>query len=169
MRPFIIGLVIQVLDRAAFSWKVIDLDSQLVQNGRIALEMMAREIRQATLITLAEADRLYIRTDLGEGIQEYVYYVRPGRRSSDLYDLDRAQGTDTDLLAEFLSSGTGIFQYWDRDNQEMSLPVTPQGERNKIVLITVILEFASEEIPWGGRERKTLRTSMRPRTTITGD
>ena len=140
----IIVVIYEMLNQGTISWEYGDMETEIVQNGRVGLEWMGKEIRQATQIGMADTSRLIFWGDVdNDGLGNNVEYVRT------LTNLYRVDYTKTPVATEAVSTYVRNFelQYWGDDpssphidtTKYAPLPVVPQSKRDSIRLIAMRL------------------------------
>ena len=139
----IIVVIYEMLNQGTISWEYGDMQTEIVQNGRVGLEWMGKEIRQATQIGVADTARLIFWGDVdNDGLGNNVEYVRT------LTNLYRVDYTKTPVATEAVSTYVSNFELQYRgydpssphiDTTEFSTPVVPQSKRDSIRLIAMRL------------------------------
>ncbi|GEM_PF-5719234 len=139
----IIGVIYEMLNQGTISWEYGDMATEIVQNARVGLDWMERDIRQATQIGVADTARLIFWGDVdNDGVGNNVEYVRT------LSNLYRVDYTKTPVATEAVSTFVRNFelQYWGDDPSSPHIdttkytnPVAPQSKRDDIRLIAMRL------------------------------
>jgi len=138
----IIGVIYEMLNQGTISWEYGDMETEIVQNARVGLDWMAREIRQATQIGVAGTSQIVFWGDNIPGNKaEYI------RILSNLYRVDYTTplSPSTETVSTFVRNFE--LQYWGDDPSSPHLdtikylptPVTPQSKRDDIRLIAMRL------------------------------
>lgn len=131
-------------------WNFINFREETSSQGSAALIRIARELRQATGITTADAANLIFSADLdADGTDDSVQYLR--NAGSELRRIFNSNGQ-----GDILSSGINSldFTYYDGNNAALARPVADPSE---IKRIKINLTMQS------GSQTKTLKTQIWPR------
>mgnify|MGYP001578023113 CR=1 FL=1 len=151
----IIVVIYEMLNQGTISWEYGDMATEVVQNARIGLDWMERDIRQATQIGIADTARLifwgdvdgksYIPVPQGGrgGLGNNIEYVRI---LSNLYKVDYTTApSSTETVSTYVRKFE--LQYWGDDPSSphldtvryLPVPVNPQSKRDDIRLIAMRL------------------------------
>lgn len=131
-------------------WNFISFREETSSQGSTALIRIARELRQATDISAADAANLIFSADLdADGTDDSVQYLR--NAGSELRRIFNSNGQ-----GDILSSGiTGLdLTYYDANNSVLTRPVSDTSD---IKRIKINLTMQS------GSQTKTLKTQIWPR------
>ena len=131
-------------------WNFISFREETASQGSAALIRIARELRQATDISAADAANLIFAADLdANGTDDSVQYLR--NASNELRRVFNANGQG-DILSDGI---TGLdLTYYDANNSALARPVSDPLDIKRIKITLTIQS---------GSQTKTLKTQIWPR------